>query len=64
MPASSPGWPARPSGVSLPKLFTLPDGMVEGIKGVQIGPGATAFTLMPLLSNIWAKHAENRPKRR
>src|ERR687893_1584633 len=57
MPANSLGWPARPSGVSLPKLFTFSSGMVEGISGVQIGPGATAFTRIPLLPSIWAKPA-------
>src|SRR5215213_7293059 len=57
MPANSLGWPARPRGVSWPKLFTFSSGMVEGIKGVQIGPGATALTRIPLLPSIWARPA-------
>src|SRR4051794_36079772 len=57
MPANSRGCPARPNGVSAPKLFTFSGGMVEGINGVQIGPGATAFTRMPLPPSIWAKPA-------
>ena len=43
--------------MSLPKLSTLSGGMVEGISGVQIGPGATAFTRIPLLPSIWARPA-------
>jgi hypothetical protein len=43
MPAGSP---ARFSGTSEPNLATLSGGKVEGISGVQIGPGATPFTRM------------------
>jgi hypothetical protein len=32
--------------------------MVAGIKGVQIGPGATLFTRIPLSPNSGAKLAE------
>jgi hypothetical protein len=42
--AISSGSPARPSGVSEPKVATSSAGNVEGMSGVQIGPGATAFT--------------------
>jgi hypothetical protein len=45
-PAHSHGSPARPSGTSLPKLFTFSGGKVAGMSGVQIGHGATAFTRM------------------
>ena len=31
--------------------------MVDGISGVQIGPGATAFTRMPFLASIPASPA-------
>ena len=38
-------WPGgNPTGVSGPKFETFSPGMVEGTKGVQIGPGATLFT--------------------
>src|SRR6266496_5118761 len=39
--------PARPSGTFLPKFSTLSSGIVDGMSGVQIGPGATLFTRMP-----------------
>jgi len=42
--ATSSGSPARPKGVSEPNVATSLAGKVEGISGVQIGPGATAFT--------------------
>jgi hypothetical protein len=29
--------------------------MVAGISGVQIGPGATAFTRMPFSASSWAR---------
>jgi hypothetical protein len=32
--------------------------MVAGIKGVQIGPGATLLTRMPFSPTIWAKLAQ------
>jgi len=34
--------------VSTPNVFTLSAEKLEGIRGVHIGPGATAFTLIPL----------------
>jgi hypothetical protein len=34
-------------GVSWPKVSTFSFVIVAGINGVQIGPGATEFTLMP-----------------
>jgi hypothetical protein len=43
--------------VSFPKLITFSRGMVEGISGVQIGPGATAFTRMPFSPSFWASPA-------
>ena len=46
-PASSAGWPARPSGVLRPNSGSLSGQPVGGMSGVQIGPGATAFTRMP-----------------
>ena len=30
-------------------------GMVAGISGVQMGPGATAFTRMPFSASSWAR---------
>ena len=39
----------------MPKFFTASSGIVEGMRGVQMGPGATAFTRMPLSANIWAR---------
>ena len=46
--ATSAGWPARPSGVSEPNVVRSSPSLVAGCSGVQIGPGATAFTLIPL----------------
>ena len=37
----------------MPKFFTFSSGMVAGISGVQIGPGATQFARMPFLPSIW-----------
>jgi hypothetical protein len=31
---------ARPRGVCLPKFFTTSSDMVEGMSGIEIGPGA------------------------
>ena len=45
--ATSAGWPARPSGVSEPNCSIFSVSWVAGCSGVQIGPGATAFTRMP-----------------
>jgi hypothetical protein len=42
--ATSSGSPARPSGVSEPNVATSFAEKVDGIRGVQIGPGATALT--------------------
>jgi hypothetical protein len=39
-------------------LATFSSGMVAGISGVQIGPGATLFTRMPFSPNSWARLAE------
>src|SRR3954469_19154075 len=44
-------------GTCLPKLSTFSSGMVEGISGVQIGPGATLFARMPLSAYICARLA-------
>ncbi len=44
--ASSAGCPGHFIGTCLPKSVTTSSGMVEGVKRVQIGPGATAFTRM------------------
>ena len=45
--ATSSGWPARFIGTSAPNFATLSGGKVDGISGVQIGPGATPLTRMP-----------------
>src|SRR4051794_4453054 len=45
--ATSCGCPGRFIGTSLPKVSTFSAGNVDGIKGVQIGPGATALTRIP-----------------
>ena len=45
-------------GVSSPKLATFSSGMVAGISGVQIGPGATLFTRMPFSPNSWTRLAD------
>lgn len=37
----------RPVGTSEPNLATSSAGSVAGVNGVQIGPGATAFTRIP-----------------
>src|SRR5215217_7744182 len=55
--ASSAGWPGRPIGTCWPKLSTFSSGMVAGISGVQIGPGATLFARMPLSAYICARLA-------
>src|SRR3954469_14658643 len=57
MGASSAGWPGRPSGVSEPNCSTFSGGMVAGISGVQIGPGATLLTRIPRLPSSWARLA-------
>jgi hypothetical protein len=36
------------SGVSCPNVFTFSGGIVDGMSGVHTGPGATAFTRIPL----------------
>src|SRR6195952_5741021 len=53
--ASSAGWPGRFIGTCLPKFLTASFGIVEGIRGVQIGPGATALARIPFSASIWAK---------
>src|SRR5687768_8508777 len=45
--ATSSGCPTRPIGVSFPNEATLSASNVDGMSGVQMGPGATAFTRMP-----------------
>ena len=42
------GWPGRPIGVFSPKVSSF-SGLAppHGLSGVQMGPGATAFTRMP-----------------
>ena len=52
--ATSKGWPALFIGtllVSLPNVSTCSAEKDAGIKGVQIGPGATPFTLIPSFIN-------------
>ena len=53
--ASSFGCPGLCIGTCLPKFFTFSGGIVEGISGVQIGPGATQLTRMPFSASNWAK---------
>src|ERR1051326_2713859 len=45
--AISSGSPARLRGTSAPNFSTFSGGNVDGIRGVQTGPGATAFTRIP-----------------
>jgi hypothetical protein len=45
-------------GCVSPKFATFSSGMVAGISGVQIGPGATLFTRIPFSPNSCAKLAE------
>src|SRR5688572_25193239 len=44
-------------GTCSPKLPTFSGGMVAGMSGVQIGPGATLFTRMPFSASICASEA-------
>src|SRR4029079_6448935 len=58
--ATSFGWPGRPIGVSLPNSgmssgFCPPN----GLSGVQMGPGATAFTRMPFLTRFFESERVN-----
>src|SRR5436190_3407290 len=53
--ASSAGWPARFIGTDLPNSATVLAGIVDGISGVQIGPGATQFARIPFSARIWAR---------
>ena len=46
--ATSAGCPGRPIGEV--NCSWAEDGMVAGMSGVQIGPGQTVLTRMPLLS--------------
>src|SRR6185437_5901407 len=55
--ASSAGWPGRFIGTCLPKLATASGGKVEGMSGVQIGPGATEFARIPRLTSNCARPA-------
>ncbi len=57
--ATSFGWPGRFIGVSAPKLFTLFSSKVDGISGVQIGPGATPWTRMPFSASDCASDRVN-----
>jgi hypothetical protein len=47
MGATSAGCPGRFSGADCPKDATRSGGIVAGMSGVQIGPGATQLTRMP-----------------
>jgi len=47
--------PARPRAVSLPKVSTFSPGNVDGISGVQIGPGATALTRIFFWASAWER---------
>jgi len=51
--------PGLPSVVSLPNDATLSAGNVDGISGVQIGPGATALTRIPRSAKAFDKERVN-----
>jgi hypothetical protein len=53
--ANSTGWAGRPNALFFPKFFTFSLGMVDGMSGVHTGPGATAFTRMPLGTTIFER---------
>ena len=55
--ASSAGCPGRFIGTFLPKFATVSGSIVEGISGVQIGPGATQLARMPLSASNYARPA-------
>jgi len=57
--ATSSGSPGLPSVVSLPNDATLSAGNVDGISGVQIGPGATALTRIPRSAKAFDKERVN-----
>src|ERR1700712_4532931 len=52
--ASSFGCPGLCIGTCLPKFFTFWGAIVEGISGVQIGPGATQLARMPFSASSCA----------
>ncbi len=45
------GCPARFIGVLDPNVATCCSSNVDGIRGVQMGPGATPFTRMPFVAS-------------
>ena len=47
------GLSGRASGACWPKLAAFSAAIVEGMSGVQIGPGATQLTRMPRWPSIW-----------
>ncbi len=49
--ASSAGCPGRWNGTCLPNSQARSMSSVQGMSGVQTGPGATQFTRMPLSSS-------------
>src|SRR4029077_12963771 len=51
-------WPARPKGVFSPNEATFSGGIVDGISGVQIGPGATLLTRIPFSPSNCARLAD------
>src|SRR5215207_9972612 len=53
--ASSRGCAGQPKSVSAPNFRAFSAGIVEGISGVQTGPGATAFTRIPCLDTNFAR---------
>src|SRR5579884_3331894 len=58
MGANSAGCPARPSGTFSPNDVTFSAGIVDGISGVHIGPGATLLTRIPFSPSSCARLAE------
>ena len=54
MGASSAGWAGRSNAVFFPNSFTLSLDIVDGISGVQTGPGATPLTRICFFASAFA----------
>ena len=57
--ATSKGCPARPSGTFVPKYFESSPVMLDMIRGVHMGPGATPLTRIFFLAKANAKDLVN-----
>jgi len=53
--AISSGWPGRPRVTSEPNASTSFAGNVDGMSGVQIGPGATPSTRIPFSASAYGR---------